>query len=165
MAYILWSKGEQSLINTWLGGFTTSASAAPWVPDSTVYVGMGCKTGGVGADKTVVNGTNPASTLAELGTHASAAASNGYARQPIARDAGGTGWPQATISSGSYQSTAPQVTFSFTGSPNQNDATLWFVGLAITKGGDDCIFGADLAATRTFSNGDTERITITYRQT
>lgn len=165
MAYILWNKGEQSLINTWLGGFTSSTTAAPWVPSTSVYVGMGCKTGGVGSDKTVANGTNPASTLAELGTAASSAATAGYARQAIARDAGSTGWPQSTISSGSYQSTAPQVTFTFTGSPNQNGATLWFVALTNTVGADNCIFGADLAATRTFSNGDTERITITYRQT
>lgn len=165
MAYILWQKGEQSLINTWLGGFTSSTSAAPWVPSTSVYVGMGCKTGGVGSDKTIGNGTNPASSVAELGTHASAPSSAGYSRQAIARDAGSTGWPQATVSSGSYQSTAPQVTFTFTGSPNQNGATLWFVALSSAKGDDNCIFGADLAATRTFSNGDTERITITYRQT
>lgn len=165
MAYILWNKGEQSLVNTWLGGFTTSTTAAPWVPSTSVYVGMGCKTGGVGSDKTISNGTNPATSIAELGTAASGAAAGGYTRRPIARDAGSTGWPQATISSGSYQSTAPQVTFTFTGSPNQNGATLWFVALTDSVTADNCIFGADLAATRTFSNGDTERITITYRQT
>ena len=165
MAYILWNKGEQSLINTWLGGFTASTTSAPWVPTTSVHVGMGCKTGGVGSDKMVGNGTNPANSIAELGTHATAADAGGYSRKAIARDAGATGWPQATISSGSYQSTAPQVTFTFTGSPNQNGATLWFVALTGSTGADNCIFGADLAATRTFSNGDTERITITYRQT
>lgn len=163
MAYILWNKGERSLINTWLGGFGESINAAPYVPSTNVYVGLGAKTGGVGSDKTVNNGTLTASTIAEIGQSTAA----GYARQAIARDAGVTGWPEATQSSGSYQSTAPQVTFgAFTGSgPTLNGATLWFVALSSTVGADNCIFGADLAATRTFAAGDTERITITYRQT
>lgn len=159
MAYILWNRGEQSLINTWLGNFTAGTNS---VPGSTVYVGMGAKTGGVGADKTVGNGTSTTTSLAEIGQ----TANGGYARQGVNRNAGSTnGWPASSLSSGSHQSTAPQVTFTFTGTPNVNGATLWFVALGNTIGTDDCLFGADLAATRNFSNGDTERITITYRQT
>lgn len=159
MAYILWNKGEQSLINTWLGGFTGLGNM---VPSSTVYVGMGAKTGGVGADKMIVNGTSPSTTLAEIGQ----SASGGYARQGINRNGGGSGgWPASSLSSDSHQTTAPQVTFTFTGTPNINGATLWFVALTDVTGADNCLFGADLATTRNFSNGDTERITITYRQT
>lgn len=160
MAYILWNKGEQSLINTWLGDFTAGTNS---VPDSTaVHVGMGAKTGGVGSDKTVNNGTSTSTTLAEIGQ----TTDGGYARQSILRNGGASGgWPAAQLSSGSYQTTAPQVTFTFTGTPNLNGATLWFVALSSVTGTVDCLFGADLAATRNFSNGDTERITITYRQT
>lgn len=158
MAYILWNRGESSLINTWLGNFSAGSNN---VPTSSVHVGMGAKTGGVGSDKTVGNGTSTSTSLAEIGQTTAA----GYARQAIARDAGATGWPASSLSAGSHQSTAPQVTFTFTGTPNLNGATLWFVALTGTIGADNCLFGADLAATRNFSNGDTERITITYRQT
>jgi hypothetical protein len=160
--YILWNKGEQSLINTWLGGFSATPTDAPWVPDANVYVGLGAKLGGVGTNKAANNGLT-SDTLFEIGQ----GTANGYTRRPIARDAGSTGWPQASQSSGSYQSTAPQVTFgAFTGSgPTTNGATIWFVALNGSIGADNCIFGADLAATRTFAAGDTERITITYRQT
>jgi hypothetical protein len=159
MAYILWNKGEQSLINTWMGGFSAGVNN---VPSASVYVGMGAKTGGVGADKTVGNGTSTSTSLAEIGQ----TSAGGYARQAINRNAGGSGgWPASSLSSGSHQSTAPQVTFTFTGTPNLNGATLWFVALTDVTGADNCLFGADLATTRNFSNGDTERITITYRQT
>lgn len=159
MAYILWNRGEQSLINTWLGGFSAGVNS---VPSSSVFVGMGAKVGGVGADKTVGNGTSTTTSLAEIGQ----TTAGGYTRQAINRNAGGSGgWPASSLSSGSHQSTAPQVTFTFTGTPNLNGATLWFVALSGTIGTNDCLFGADLAATRNFSNGDTERITITYRQT
>jgi len=159
MAYILWNKGEQSLINTWLGDFTPGTNSVPGT--DAVYVGMGKKSDGVGSDKSLGNGTSD-STIWEIGQ----TAANGYARQAINRNAGGSGgWPAASKSGGSYQSTAPQVTFTFSGAPNANGATLWFVALGQQTGGDDCLFGADLAATRTFADGDTERITITYRQT
>ncbi len=119
---------------------------------------MGSRVGGVGATKSTGNGTDTSTTIAEIGQ----ATPNGYARQSLSR-AGGT-WP-STLSTGSYQASAPQVTFTFTGTPTLNAATLWFLGLNTTVGADNCLFGADLAATRTFSNGDTEKITITYRQT
>lgn len=158
MAYILWNRGEQSLINTWLGGFAANTNS---VPGSTVYVGMGAKTGGVGSDKNIGNGT-ATSTIAEIGQ----TTAGGYSRQAINRNGGGSGgWPASSLSSNSHQTTAPQVTFTFTGTPNLNGATLWFVALSGTTATNDCLFGADLATTRNFSNGDTERITITYRQT
>lgn len=119
---------------------------------------MGARTGGVGTNKALGNGTNTSTTIAEIGQ----STANNYSRQSLSR-AGGT-WP-STLSSGSYQASAPQVTFSFTGAPSLNGATLWFLALNTTIGADNCLFGADLAATRTFSNGDTEKITITYRQT
>jgi len=164
MAYIFWNKGEQSLINTWLGGFTAGTNG---VPGSALYVGMGARSGGVGSTKSNANnGASDANDIAEIGLVGGA--SGGYSRQAVGRTAGtpsGSTWPAASLVSTSYQSQAPQVTFTFTGAPNLNGATLWFVALTGVAGTNDCLFGADLAATRTFSNGDTERITITYRQT
>lgn len=158
MAYILWNRGEQSLIHTWLVNHTAETNS---VPGSQMWVGMGSKTLGVGSSKTTLNGSNKSTTLAEIGQVEPA----GYERQPINRNGNGSGgWPTATLS-GSYQTTAPQVAFTFTGTPDLTGATLWFVALGSTIAGQDCLFGADLAATRNFSDGDTERITITYRQT
>jgi hypothetical protein len=157
MAYILWNKGEQSLINTWLGGYNPGTNG---VPSNAFYVGLGKKTDGVGSSKEVSNGTT-GTTIFEIGQ----TTTGGYARQPIYRGGVSTSWPVAAKSGGSFQSTAPQVNFTFTGAPNANGATLWFVALGSAIGGDDCLFGADLATTRTFADGDTERITITYRQT
>lgn len=163
MAYILWNKGEQSLINTWLGGFTSSGDM---VPGSNLYVGMGARSGGVGSTKSNTNNQLGDSTdIAEIGL----TTAGGYTRKAIGRTAGspaGSTWPAASLVGTSYQSQAPQVTFTFSGTPDLNGATLWFVALSgPTPGGNDCLFGADLAATRTFAAGDTERITITYRQT
>ena len=161
MAYILWNKGEESLINTWLGGYngTNNSLAA----GASVWVGMGAKTGGVGTNKATANGSSTSTQLAEIGQTTAA----GYVRQELERGATGD-WPASSLSAGSHQSTASQVTFTFTGTPNLNGATLWFVASGAGTPGsytDNCLFGADLAATRNFSNGDTERITITYRQT
>jgi hypothetical protein len=160
MAYLILNKGEQGIVNTYLVGASGTGNG---VPGAAVYVGLGAKTAGIGSDKTVNNGTNTTTTLAEIGQ----TDAQGYARQIVNRNGGGAtpNWPLASLSSGSYQSTATQVTFTFTGSPNLNGATLWFVALAATIGGVDAAFGADLAATRTFANGDTEKVTITYRQT
>ncbi len=160
MAQLILNKGEQSMINTWLVGASGGGNS---VPGSAVFVGLGSKTGGIGSDKTVNNGTNQSTTLAEIGQ----SAANGYARQTLNRNGGGStpNWPLASLVSSSYQSTGTQVTFTFTGSPNLNGATLWFVALSSTINAVDALFGADLATTRTFANGDTEKITVTYRQT
>lgn len=158
MAYLMLNAGESSLINTWLGGF---AGGTNNVPSSSVYVGLGAKVGGIGSDKSVNNGSNTSTTLAEIGQSTAA----GYTRTAVNRNAGGAGgWPVASLSSGSYQSTAPQVTFSFSGTPTLNGATLWFIALGSTVGQPDALFGGDLAATRNFAAGDQEKITITYRQ-
>lgn len=161
MASIIWNKGEQSLIDAWLSG---RGSAADYGTPVTVPagsgtvgdfgLGMGTRSGGVGSTKADVM-----AQILELGTSSAA----GYARAALERST--TGWPAATLQSGSYQSEAPQKTFTFTGAPNPNGATLWFVAGSTTTNDDNALFGADTAATRTFANGDTERITVTYRQT
>lgn len=162
MAQIIWLKGEKSLIDTWLVGDTTTVPAV----NGNWGVGIGAQTGGVGTDKTKLN-TNSPTTIGEIGQ----TADGGYSpRKAIIRGSGG--WPAASVPGGGtdHQSTAPQVQFNFTGQPNMgattnNQATLWFVAKTVTVGNDDCYFGADLSSPRGFNNGDSEKITITYRQT
>lgn len=165
MAAILFNKGERSLIDVWLagqGGTAYSPSGqtdriAP-APGTTPVTNAW----GVGMGQTAIGSLTKASVLAgiiELGT----SAANGYARQGILRDT--TGWPASTLVSNSYQTTGPQVSFVFTGAPNPNGANCWFVAGSTVTSHDNALFGADTAATRTFANGDTERITPTYRQT
>ena len=161
MAVIIWNKGEQSLIDAWLSGRGSGADygSPVTVPKGTATVsnyglGLGTRVGGVGSTKADVM-----AQILEVGT----SAANGYARQALSRDT--TGWPAATLQTGSYQSTAPQITITFTGTPNPNGATLWFVAGSTTTNNDNCLFGGDTAATRNFANGDTEKVTATYRQT
>lgn len=159
MAAILLNKGEQSLINTWLVGASVTGSTG-----ATTGLGLAKVTGGVAAmDKTWVYGTTPATQIAELGV----VGANGYARQVINRNNDGSTpkWPSSTLVSSSHQTTGTQVTFTFTGAPNLNDATIWFVALGTVIATSDILFGADLGATRTFANGDTEKVTPTFRAT
>ncbi len=157
MASIVWNKGEQSVIDGWLGGQSNygsptivPAGGANW------GLGLGTRVGGVGSTKADV-----LAQILELGT----ATANGYARATITRDQSAGGWPAATKPGASYQSTTAQKSFSFIGAPAPNGATLWFVAGDATTNHDNALFGADTAATRTFSNGDTERVTPTYQQT
>lgn len=157
MAAIIWNKGEQSLIDGWLGGQSNYLSPVSVPsPGSNWGLGLGTRGGGVGSTKADVM-----AQILELGT----ATANGYARATIVRDQSGGGWPAATKPGSSYQSTTAQKTFSFTGAPSPNSATLWFVSGDTTTNHDNCLFGADTAATRTYGNADTERVTPTYQQT
>lgn len=159
MASILYNTGELSCLNAWLSGRGSAAAYGTpvTVPDGTAPgnfgLGMGTKVGGVGSTK-----TNVLAQILELDDTGEA---SGYARQALARNT--TGWPAATLVTGSYQTEAPQKTFTFTGTPNPNGATLWFVAGSTTIGNDNILFGADLSATRNFANGDVERITASVR--
>ena len=157
MASILWNKGEQSQIDGWLGGQSNYGSPVI-VPSAggNWGLGLGTRSGGVGSTKADVM-----AQILEIGTTSQA----GYGRQAITRDQTGSGWPAASLSGGSEASTAPQKSFTFTGGPTPNGATLWFFAGNATLNADNCLFGADTAATRTFGNGDVERITPTYKAT
>lgn len=156
-AAIMYNKGEQSVCDGWLGGQSNygtpvivPAAAGNW------GLGLGTRAGGVGSNK-----ADAIATIAEVGTTTPA----GYARATISRDQAAGGWPASTKPGSSYQTTAAQKSFTFTGAPNPNGATLWFVSGSGTINQDNALFGADTAATRTFANGDTERVTPTYQQT
>lgn len=156
MAYILWNKGERSIIDGWLGG-QDNYLTPPIVPTDGANwgLGLGTRVGGVGATKADVM-----AQIIEVGTSVAA----GYARATISRDQAVGGWPAATLVSGSYQSTTAQKSFTFTNAPTPNGATLWFVAGSTVVNADNALFGADTAATRTYGNGDVERVTPTYRQ-
>lgn len=161
MASILWNAGEYSELNSWLGGVgaTAPVGSPQLIPSASGTVGswglgLGTQSGGVGANK-----ANLQAQILELGT----TTANGYARAVLTRNQ--TSWPASTVVSGSNQSTAPQQLFTFTGAPIPNGATLWFLAGDTTIGHDNCLFGADTAAVRTYANGDTEQVTATMRCT
>lgn len=156
MATLLYHKGEKSLIDAWLSGRGSAADygSPVTVPDGTspsnFGLGLGTRVGGVGSTRADVM-----AQILEVGTSVAA----GYGRASLARST--SGWPAATLVTGHYQTTAPQQTFTFSGAPNPNGATLWFVAGSTTTNHDNVLFGADLAATRTFAASDVEKITAT----
>jgi hypothetical protein len=108
-----------------------------------------------------VTGTN----INEIGVTA-----NGYARQTIAKsiNQAGIDWGTSTFdnttSTGGQSSAADQVTFgTFTGAPTPNGANSWVLtdGATVNAGNPYC--AGDTAATRTFANGDTEKVTATIK--
>lgn len=163
MAYILMAQGEQAFIVTTLQG----GAVSPAIPGSGVAWGLALMATAIGANtfanKTRTNAnTGAGGTVQEIGQ----TTQNGYGRATgITRNA--TGWPNPTQPGGnsSYTTTAPQQTFTFTGAPSVNGALSWFLGKSSTRGTDDLMFGADLAAVRNFANGDTENVTVSYQQT
>ena len=109
-----------------------------------------------------VSGTN----INELGSTTAA----GYARQTIAKSinqAGidwGTSTFDSTFATGGQSTTADQVTFgAFSGAPSPNGADSWVLTDGTTLNAGQVYFAADTAATRTFANGDTEKVTATLK--
>lgn len=158
MAGILYNRGEETFINCILGGLATPNGSPQLIPAASGSwgLGLGTRVGGVGTTK-----SDTITTIAEVGT----TTANGYARAPITRDQSAGGWPAATLTGGSYEATAGQATFNFTGAPSPNGATLWFVAGDTTINHDNALFGADLSATRTFGTGDSERVIPSFQQT
>ena len=156
MASIIWNKGERSVIDAWLGGQDNYLTPNIVPADASNWgLGLGTRVGGVGSTK-----ANVMAQILEIGT----ATANGYARQSISRDQAAGGWPASSLVGSNYSSTAPQKSFTFTNAPSPNSATLWFLAGTTVINDDNCLFGADTAATRIFGNGDTERVTATYAQ-
>lgn len=163
MSFLLYNQGEKALIDGFFGGLgSASASGSPVIIPSgsgtvgSFGVGLGTRSGGVGSSK-----SDALAQILEVGT----SAANGYARQPIQRSqSAGVGWPAASLVAGSYQSAAPQVEFTFTGSPNPNGATLWFLAGNTTTSADNVLMGCDLtAAPHTYSNGEIQRCSPVFR--
>lgn len=109
-----------------------------------------------------VSGTN----INEIGS----STANGYARQTIAKsiNQGGIDWGTSTFdnttSTGGQSTTADQVTFgTFTGAPSPNGANSWVLTDGATLNAGNPYFGGDTAATRSFANGDTEKVTASLK--
>jgi hypothetical protein len=146
-----------------LGNSGTVTPPASWTMGlSTTVVGSGSNM----ARNSVWSATVTGSNVNEIGS----TAANGYARVTIARTIaqGGIDWNTSsfdnTFSTGGQSTAADQVTFGpFSGAPNPNGANSW----AITEGSSinlgNLHVAADTAATRTFANGDTEKVTATIK--
>lgn len=182
MGYIVWGKGEEAFVQTVLLG----GAVSPAIPTVGANWGLGlaATTGGVWAGAGAVSidlkqravGTNVSTTIAEIG-QVGTVNNGGYGRIGIQRNS--TGWPTVTNSSNTdnWSATTAQKTWSFTsGGPNMGGGsgsaatTLWMICKSTTAWTntstptDDLMFGADLATSRAFATGDTENITVTYKQ-
>ena len=93
----------------------------------------------------------------------------GYARQTIAKSigTGSTDWVASaldtTFATGGQYTNHDQVTFTFSGAPTPNGANSWVMTQGAGPNTGDLFFAADTAATRTFANGDTEKVTATLK--
>lgn len=118
------------------------------------------------ARNSIWSATVSGSNVNEIGSTTAA----GYARQTIAKSinqAGidwGTSTFDSTFSTGGQSTTADQVTFgAFSGAPSPNGANSWALTDGSTLNAGQLYFAADTAATRTFANGDTEKVTATLK--
>lgn len=99
---------------------------------------------------------------------ASTTAAN-YSRQDLARSIaqGAADWGSSTfdntLATGGTSMAGDQVTFSFNATPSPNGANSWFVGDGTSLNAGQIYMAADTAATRTFANGDTEKVTATVK--
>lgn len=168
MGTLMTNKGQLSLIAAWLSGqseINDPDSSDEIVPDASTGewgVGLGQNGPTLGSTPLGSDKTSNISDIIEIGQ----TSANGYARQALDRaDSDTTGWPvPASLVSGSYQTTAPEVVFGpFTDAPNANGAGCWFVAGTTTIADDNVLFCADTAAVRTFTAGSTERVTPTFR--
>jgi hypothetical protein len=160
MAVIAFQRLSQLVTDYVLGNSGTVTPPAGWT--------MGLSTTAVSAMarnsiwSVTVSGTN----INEIGS----TTASGYARQTIARtiaQAGvdwGTSTFDNTLATGGQSTTADQVTFgAFSGAPSPNGANSWVVTDGSTLNAGQPYFAGDTAATRTFANGDTEKVTATLK--
>jgi hypothetical protein len=160
MAVIAFQRLSQLVTDYLLGASGTITPPSSWTMGlSSVAVGTMARNSIWSAS---VSGTN----INELG----ATTASGYARQTIARTIAQAGidWQASTFdnttSTGGQSATADQVTFgAFSGAPSPNGANSWVVTDGTTLNAGQPYFGGDTAATRTFANGDTEKITPTLK--
>jgi hypothetical protein len=135
------------------------------VPPASWTMGLSTIAVGTQARNSVWSATVTGTNINEIGVTA-----NGYARQTIAKtiNQAGIDWGTSTFdnttSTGGQSSAADQVTFgTFSGAPTPNGANSWVLtdGATINAGNPYC--AGDTAATRTFANGDTEKVTATIK--
>ena len=163
MATIVFQPMSQLVTDYILGNSGTEIPPASWTMGlSTTVVGSGANMARNSVWSVTVSGSN----VNEIGSTTPA----GYARQTIARTIaqGGIDWGTSTFdntfSTGGQSSAADQVTFgAFSGAPSPNGANSWALTAGSTLNAGDLWVAADTAATRTFANGDTEKVTATIK--
>jgi hypothetical protein len=136
------------------------------VPPSSWTMGLSNVAVGTMARNSIWSGTVSGTNINEIGSTTAA----GYARQTIARTIAqaGVDWGTSTFdnttSTGGQSSTADQVTFgAFSGAPSPNGANSWVMTDGTSLNAGNPYFAGDTAATRTFANGDTEKVTATLK--
>lgn len=150
-----WSKLGTDYV---LGASVSVVPPASWkVALSTVAVSAMARNS---AWSITVSGTN----VNEIGS----GTANAYARQTVAAsiNTGSIDWGTSTfdntLSTGGQSTAADQVTFgAFSGAPSPNGANSFEITDGTTLNAGNLYFAADTAATRTFANGDTEKVTAT----
>lgn len=132
------------------------------VPPSSWTLGLSSVAVGSMARNSIWSVTVSGTNINELGSTAAA----GYARQTIAKsiNQAGIDWGTSTFdnttATGGQTTTADQTTFgAFSGAPNPNGANSWVLTDGSTLNAGNPYFAGDTAATRTFANGDTEKVT------
>lgn len=162
MATIVFQPMSQLVSDYILGNSGTETPPASWTMGlSTTVVGSGANMARDSVWSASISGSN----VNEIGS----TTPNGYARQTIARTIaqGGIDWQasvfDSTFATGGQSATADQVTFTFSGAPSPNGANSWAMTQGSTINAGDLFFAADTAATRTFANGDTEKVTATLK--
>lgn len=163
MATIVFQQMSKLVTDYVMGASGTVTPPSSWTMGlSTTVVGSGSNMARNSVWSATVSGTN----VNEIGSTTAA----GYARQTIAKSinqAGidwGTSSFDSTFSTGGQSTTADQVTFgAFSGAPSPNGANSWALTDGSTVNAGNLYFAADTAATRTFANGDTEKVTATLK--
>lgn len=165
MATIVFQRMSQLVTDYVMGNSGSITPPASWTMGlATTNVGSGG--GSDYARNSVWSASVSGTNINEIGSTTAA----GYARQTIARtiNQGGIDWGTSTFdntfSTGGQSTTADQVTFgAFSGAPDPNGANSWVLTDGSTLNAGQVYFAADTAATRTFANGDTEKVTATLK--
>lgn len=165
MATIVFQRMSQLVTDYVMGASGSITPPASWT------MGLAANNVGSGGGTDYARGSVWSASVAttninEIGATTAA----GYARQTIAKtinQAGidwGTSSFDSTFSTGGQSTTADQVTFgAFSGAPSPNGADSWVLTDGTTLNAGQPYFAADTAATRTFANGDTEKVTATLK--
>ena len=163
MATIVFQRMSQFITDYVLGASGTIIPPASWTMGlSTTVVGSGANMARNSIWSVTISGSN----VNEIGS----STANGYARQTIAKsiNQGGIDWGTSTFdntfATGGQSTAADQVTFgAFSGAPSPNGANSWAITDGSTLNAGQLYVAADTAATRTFANGDTEKVTATIK--
>lgn len=160
MAVIAFQRASQLFTDYVLG------NSGSLLPPSSWTVGLSTIAVASMARNSILSATVTGTNVNEIGVTA-----NGYSRQTIAKSIAqaGVDWGTSTFdntaATGGQSTAADQVTFgAFTGAgPTPNGANSWFLSDGAGPNTGNLYFAGDLAATRTFASGDTEKVTITVK--